>query len=406
ALAGVFVTVLAFTPLPKLPLLGLAAATISLSVVLSKTKKEAAQRVARSKEKAKPAERPEDLIIPDSLEVEVGYGLIKLVDRKQGGDLLDRITNMRRQIAQELGIVVPPVRIRDNVQLQPNQYRIKLRGNKVAESEVLPGHLLAIDSGTVTERIGGVETTEPAFGLPAVWITEEHRAVAEQRNYTVVEATSVVSTFLTETIKRHADELLSRNELNRLLDALKERSPKLVEELVPQVVKPGEIQKVLQLLLRERVPIRDLEAIIETIGDWSPRTKDPDVLVEYVRTAQARTICEMYRGPDGSIGCITLDPALEETVAAHLETTERGTFWSMPPDMQNRTVTAIRNEVERVIPTVEGQTPVILCAPRIRLWVRRMIEPAMPHVPVLSFNEIVRGVAVETRGMVVLSNET
>ncbi len=406
-LAGVFLLVLAMTPLPKLPLIGLAGATIAIGVTVSRSQKAAAaSQVAAKRKEAMPADRPEQLILPDPMELEVGYGLIRLVDRKQGGDLLDRITNMRKQIAQELGVVVPPVRIRDNIQLQPNGYRIKMKGNGIAEGEALPGHLLAIDSGTVSDRVHGVDTTEPSFGLPAVWIAEDARTQAEQRNYTVVEASGVLSTHLTETIKRHSDELLSRNEVNRLLDTVKERSPKLIEEIIPQVIKPGEVQKVLQLLLRERVPVRDLETILETLGDWAPRTKDPDVLVEYVRAALARTICELYRNANGGVACITLDPVLEETIAAHLETNERGTFWAMPPNLQNRIAESIRSEIERVIPSMEGQTPIVLCAPRIRLWVRRMMEGSLPHVPVLSYNEIVRGVGIETRGMVVVSDES
>jgi flagellar biosynthesis protein FlhA len=406
-LAGVFLFVLMATPLPKMPLLAIGSAVVTTAVIVSKSQKqEAVATAAASASKKKPEERPEQLILPDAMEVEVGYGLIRLVDRKQGGDLLDRITNMRRQVAQELGIVVPPVRIRDNIQLQANQYRIRIRGNGVADGEIMAGHLLAIDSGTVTEKVAGVDTKEPAFGLPAVWIADELRHTAEQNNYTVVEASSVLSTHLTETIKRHADELLTRNETNRLLDTLKERSPKLVEELIPQVVKPGEVQKILQYLLRERVPIRDLETIVETIGDWAPRTKDPDVLVEYVRAAMARTICETYRGPSGAIGCITFEPTLEETIASHLESTERGTFWSMPPDMQTRVTDAVKRETERALPLLEGQTPVILCNPRIRLWVRRMLEAALPQVAVLSYNEIVRGVRIDTRGMVALNDES
>jgi flagellar biosynthesis protein FlhA len=222
----------------------------------------------------------------------------------------------------------------------------------------------------------------------------------------VVEASSVLSTHLTETIKRHADELLTRKEVDRLMDTLKERSPRMIEELIPQVVKPGEIQKVLQALLRERVPIRDLEAIVETIGDWAPRTKDPDILVEYVRAALGRTICQQYRGPEGKIGCITLDPGIEEAIVAHLEQTERGTLSALPPDVQRKIVEAITSEVERVTPSMKGQTPVILASPRIRSSIRRMVEPAMPHVGVLSFNEIVRGVQVESLGLVTLRNET
>lgn len=406
ALAAVFLFVLMMTPLPTVPLLGLGAAMATIAYIMNATqKKQASQKAEKATAKAKPEQKPEQLIMPDPMELEVGYGLIKLVDRKQGGDLLDRITNMRNQIAQDLGIVVPPVRIRDNIQLQPNQYIIKIRGNNVSNGEVLPGHLLAIDSGTITEKIHGIEGTEPAFGLPATWVSMDDRHTAESRNYTVVEPSSVLSTHLTETIKRHADELLTRNATNSLLDALKERSPKLVEELIPQTIKPGEIQKVLQALLRERLPIRDLETIVETIGDWAGRTKDPDILVEYVRAALARSICEICKAPDGHIGCISLDPTVEETIASHVESTERGTFFAMPPQMQTRVIDSIRIAVEKALPQSGGQTPVILCNPRIRQWVRRMIEQTLPQVHVLSFNEIVRGVDIRTRGMVTLEDE-
>lgn len=405
-MCGVFLLVLAATPLPSIPLVSLAAGVATVGAVINKSRGQAEERQEQvDKEKAKHVEKPEHLILPDPMEIEVGYGLIRLVDRKQGGDLLDRITNMRRQMARELGVVVPAVRIRDNIELSPNEYRIKLRGNKVAQGEGMPGHLLAIDSGTVSEKINGIETLEPAFGLPAMWIEDDQRSLAEQRNYTVVESSAVLATHLTETIKRFADELLTRAEVNRLLDTLRERSPKLLEELIPIVVKPGEIQKILQMLLRERVPIRDLETILETLGDWSPRTKDPDVLIEYVRAALARTICELYRANEGAVGCVTLDPSLEELVTAHLETNERGVSWAMPADTQQKIITAFREEIDRVIPAMAGRTPVILCAPRVRLWIRRMLEGILPHVPVLSYSEIVRGIEVETKGMVCLPDE-
>ncbi len=406
-LTAIFLFVLMLTPLPWMPLLGLAAPTLAIATIVSQRRKKNEQKQAEAtKVKAKPAEKPEKLILPDAMEIGVGYGLIRLVDRKQGGYLLDRITNMRRQIAQELGIIVPAVRIRDNIQLQPNQYEIRIRGSKIAEGEVLPGHLLAIDAGAVIDRVHGIDAEEPAFGLPAVWIDEASRQEAEQRNYTVVEASSVLSTHLTETIKRHADELLTRQEVNALLDTLKERSPNLVEELIPQVVKPGELQKVLQLLLRERIPVRDLETILETIGDWAPRTKDPDVLVEYVRAALARTLCDMNRGSEGKLVCITLDPKLEETIGAHIEVTDRGTYSALPPSVQSKIIENAKIEVERIIPTLDGRTPVILCAPRVRLWLRRMLEASIPQVAVMSFNEVVRGFGVETRGMLVIDHES
>ena len=294
-LAGGFLALLAFTPLPSAPLLLLGGGCAGLAVIMTRTRKEADRDAARLAEsEARKPERPEKIMAVDPMELEVGYGLIRLVDRKQGGDLLDRITNMRRQIALDLGIVVPPIRIRDNIQLEPNQYAVKIKGSRVAAGEVMPGNLLAIDSGMVTDPISGIEAREPAFGLPAVWIAESERHVAEHRNYTVVEPSSVIATHLTELIRLYGAELLTRQEVNKLIDGLKERAPQLVEEVVPDVLKVGEIQKVLQNLLRERVPIRDIETILETLGDWAPRTKDADVLSEYVRNSLARALCQQY----------------------------------------------------------------------------------------------------------------
>src|SRR5262249_18670863 len=246
----------------------------------------------------------------------------------------------------ELGLIVPPIRIRDNVQLEPNTYAIKLRGVEVARGESIPGRLLAVDSGAVTQPVNGIEARDPAFGLPALWITAEDRAIAEHRNYTVVEASAALATHITEVVRNHAPELLTRQELTRLLDHLKEKSSKVVEEVIPELLKPGDVQKVLQALLRERVPIRDLEAILETPGDWAPRTKDTEVLTEYVRNALARSICQMYKGDGKVIHAVTLDPAVEDLINAHLERTERGTLFSLPPIMANRIVAAIRNESE------------------------------------------------------------
>ncbi len=404
-LTGGFLLVLALTPLPKLPLIVLAASCGTIAYVLKQRGRLALAQVAA---KAKPAEpeRVEKHLAPDPMELDVGYGLIRLVDRKQGGDLLDRITNMRRQLAQELGIIVPPIRIRDDIQLQPNQFRVKLRGLQIGEAETLPGHLLAIDTGAVTAPIGGVETVEPLANLPALWIAEEQRHDAEHRNYTVIEPSSVVSTYLTELIRRHGDELLTRQAVNRLLDHLRERSPKLVEEVVPTVLKPGEVQRVLQALLRERVPIRDLETIIETIGDLAERTKDPEILAEYARAALARTLCHLNKAQDGRIHCITLEPSLEEVIAKNLERTERGTNLVMPGQLQTKIVDAIRKQVDSATTATRGRAPVILCPPQIRLWVRRMIEGRLPAVAVLSYNEVVRGFEVESHGMVVLTDES
>ena len=400
-----FLMVLAFTPLPKPPLFLIAGSIAMLAYVLTRQRQLALVEAAAAKAKPTSPDRVEKHLTPDPMELTVGYGLIRLIDRKQGGDLLERITNMRRQVAQELGIIVPPIRIRDDIQLQPNEFRVKLKGFEIGKGDLLPGHLLAIDAGTVTDKIQGMETTEPAFGLPALWIAEDQRHEAEHRNYTVVEPSSVMATFLTELVKRHADELLTRQEVSRLLDHLKERAGKLVEEVIPDVLKPGEIQRVLQALLRERVPIRDLEAIVEAISDIAPRTKDAEVLTEYARHALARALCHQHRAEDGRIHCITLDPSLEELIHKHLERSETGTVITLPPAVQTKIVDAIRVVVDRAATAIRGRPPVLLTPPQIRPWVRKMIEVPLRSVAVMSYNEVIRGVEVESHGMVVLKDE-
>jgi flagellar biosynthesis protein FlhA len=406
AMTSVFLGALMFTPFPKFPVMTMALATGGLAYFLKTGQvREDQETKARTAAIPKEPEKVEKLLTVDPMELEVGYGLIKLVDRKQGGDLLDRISNIRRQQATELGIIVPPIRIRDNIQLEPNTYGIRLRGVQIARGETLPGQYMAIDSGMVSEPIAGIQATDPAFNLPALWIGSEQKQIAEHRNYTVVEASSVLATHLTETIKRHADELLTRESVNRLLDALKEHSPKVVEEVVPNAIKVGDVQKVLQALLRERVPVRDLEVVLETLGDWSERTKDIEVLTEYARNALARTICDHHRGSDNKIHCVTLDPRIEELINQHVQRTEHGTLLTMAPAMQNNILKAVQKEIEKAAHGSSGQPPVILCAPQVRMWTRRIIENALPQVAVLAFNEIVRGVEIESKGMVVLEHE-
>ncbi len=400
-----FLMVLTLTPLPKAPLFLIAGSITMLAYVLTRQRQVALAEATAARAKPASPDRVEKHLTPDPMELTVGYGLIRLIDRKQGGDLLERITNMRRQVAQELGIIVPPIRIRDDIQLQPNEFRVKLKGFEIGQGDLLPGHLLAIDAGTVTDKINGMETTEPAFGLPALWITEDQRHEAEHRNYTVVEPSSVMATYLTELVKRHADELLTRQEVSRLLDHLKERAGKLVEEVIPDVLKPGEIQRVLQALLRERVPIRDLEAIVEAISDIAPRTKDAEILTEYARHALARTLCHQHRADDGRIHCITLDPSLEELIHKHLERSETGTVITLPPAVQAKIVDAIRGVVDQAATAIRGRPPVLLTPPQIRPWVRKMIEVPLRSVAVMSYNEVVRGVEVESHGMVVLKDK-
>src|SRR5205823_3342431 len=290
----------------------------------------------------------------------------------KGGDLLDRISMIRRQIAMELGVIVPPIRIRDNMQLQANDYIVKVRGQAIGKGVTYPEQFLAMDNGATSGAIPGAEaTTEPAFGLPAYWITEPQRAQAELLNYTVVESTSVLATHLTEIIKSHGYELLTRQEVKNLVDNLKARVPALVEEVVPTQIKPGELQKVMQNLLRERVPVRDLESILETLGDFSSRTKDLDVLTEYVRNALGRTICKQYVDDHDRIWVLTLDPALEDLINGHIDR-ERGNANTMPPGTAQQIVKQIAEKSQELTQT--GRNAVILCSPQIRSALRRMIE--------------------------------
>jgi len=400
AIAAGFLAMLAITPLPKFPLLLLGGCCGGMAFVLSRSEKQQAVRAAEQKKSqaAPKAEPIENLLSVDPMELEVGYGLIQLVDKSQGGDLLERISMLRRQIAVELGIVVPPIRIRDNMQLQPTQYLIKLKGVQVARGEAMPGQYLAIDSGAVREKITGAETIEPAFGLPAIWIEESKRPLAERNNYTVVPASSVIATHITDIIKKNAADLLTRDELQRLLDNLKERCPAVVQEVVGPILKLGEVQKVLQNLLRERVPIRDLQTILETLGDWASRTKDVEVLTEYVRNALARSICWQYKDQNDTIHCVTLDPATEDAINSHVQRSEAGSYLTLPPAEASKIVEAVAQHVND--PANAGRQLVILCSPQIRLQVRRLIESSLPNVPVLAYNEVVKGIAVESVGLV------
>ena len=424
-----FLCLMALTGLPAMPMLLLAAGVGAIAVVKRANEGRAAaagvrEEAARAKSQAP---SPEQMLPVDVLELEVGYGLVRLVDAEQGGDLLDRISMIRRQLAGDIGLVMPPVRIRDNMQLQPNDYQIKIRGNSVAQGAVHPGQYLAMDSGMVPagSSLQGARTTEPAFGLEAVWIDPGQKQRAESMNYTVVDAVSVLATHVTEVVKTHAAELLTREETNNLIAQLKERSPKLVEEVLSgetALIKPGELQKVLQNLLRERVSVRDMETIVETLGDWAPRSKDIDVLTEYVRNALRRTICNQYvqMQPDQTdvepgqlvpedgpsvpkLYCVSLDPALEDTVAGFIERAADRTTTTMPPAMSNRVTTAIIREMQRLMQA--GHHPVVLASPQVRAQVHRMLEPHLPTAAVLGYNEVSKGVEVESIGMAQLEDE-
>jgi flagellar biosynthesis protein FlhA len=351
----------------------------------------------RRRTEVKP-ERVEGLLRVDPMELEVGYGLIPLVDPGQGGELLERVTMIRRQIALDMGLVVPPIRIRDNMQLEPSEYCVKIRGSEVARGRVEPGRLLAMDSGVATGKVEGIETKEPAFGLPAVWITKSQKDRAAALGYTVVDAESVVATHLTEVIRTSAAEILTREQVTGLLDNLKESAPNLVEEVHPKLLSAGEIQKVLQNLLRERVSVRNLEAVVEALGDCAARTKDAEILTEYARNSLGRVICNSLAESDGRLYVVTMDPRLEESIDRAVQRTDSGSYLTLPPADIRRVVEAVSREVEKL--ATAGHGGVVLTSPQVRAHVRRMVESDLPSLAVISYNELVPEVQVESLGMV------
>ncbi len=340
----------------------------------------------------------EDIIETDMLELDIGYGLIPLADESKGGDLLSRITAIRKQIGQELGLIVPPVRVRDNIHLPANAYLIKLRGVEVARGEIKPGYFLAMNPGTASHSVSGEPTIEPTFGLPAYWITSDEVANAERNGYTVVDAATVITTHLAETIKDYAYELLTRQAVKDLIDAVRKRYSAVVDEVIPNVVSLSELQKVLQNLLRERIPIKDMVTILETLGDYGTKIKDIDVLTEYVRFALARTITQLCVEEDGKLHCISLAPELEDIIKKHIQRGEFESYLILPPDMASKLLSFISQEYQKI--TNRGINPVILCNPQIRPYLRRFIERDLKYLPVISYNEVTVGVEVVTEAIV------
>jgi len=401
AVASGFLVILLFTTLPPVPLLMLASGCGGMAVILSRnTRQSKARAEAKDKEKkAKPPEeRIEDYLTVDPMEVEIGVGLIKLADPNRGGDLLDRIHRIRQNVAADIGIILPKVRIRDNFQLDQHQYRVKIAGMAVARGEVHPGMLLAMDSGMTTGTVPGTPTQDPAFGTPALWIDASVRDQAEMLGYTVVDPAAVIATHLTETVRKHADEILTRDATKHLVEELKQTSPAVVDELIPELMKLGEVQHILQMLLREQVPIRNLSSVLETLGDYAARTKDPVLLTEFIRARMARTISSKHRDQDGSLYVLTLDPALEDRILAGFDHNERGLFIRMSPPAVEATCRLIAAEVEKL--TVANHAPIILVSPQIRPAVREMTSSHLPDLTVLSYNEITRDTKIEAVAMV------
>ncbi len=327
-------------------------------------------------------------VIPlDLMEVQVGYGLIGLVEGTQGTALLDRIKALRRQFAESVGFVVPPIHIRDNLQLRPNEYAIILKGVEVAKADVLPGHLLAIDPGTGQRGlVQGIATKEPAFGLPALWVPDDAREQAQMAGYTVVDASSAIATHLSELIKRHGHELLGRQEVQALLDEVGKAHPKLVEELIPTLLPLGTVVRVLGNLLKEGIPIRDLRSILEAVSDQATNTKDAEVLTEYARQALARTITKQYQAPDGSLQVITLDPRLDRSLAEQAAALPPGATLNLDPTLSHKLLTGLKQAAERV--AARGQQPIVLCSQVVRRHLRRHSDRMLHAVPVMGLNEV------------------
>ncbi|AVX20753.1 flagellar biosynthesis protein FlhA [Carboxydocella sporoproducens DSM 16521] len=403
ALAAAALLLLALLGMPPLPMILLASILGGLAWQINRAAKTSEETVEEEVVKeAEEARKPENvlsLLQVDLMELELGYSLIPLVDSSQGGDLLDRVVMIRRQCALELGIVLPPIRMRDNMQLRPNSYVIKIKGVEVASGTLMVDHYLAMNAGLAEDDIAGIDTVEPAFGLPAKWIPAHLKEEAELKGYTVVDPSSVLATHLTEIIKSHAHEILGRQDVKKLLDNVKETNPAVVEELVPDLLNLGEIQKVLANLLREKISIRDLVTILETLADQARATKDIDVLTEYVRQALSRQITRQF-ARDGQIAVLTLAPELEQQLRENLQQTEHGSYIALDPMSAQKFYTSLQNAVNQQ--WQRGIQPVLLCPPLLRIYIRRIVERVLPDLPILSYNELEGNVQIQAVGTVTI----
>lgn len=396
-LLGLFTPIGPWTTLPFAGIMVFAALRMQKNL----NRKQVEQEQQEEEQQIEEVRSPEsviNLLQVDPIEFEFGYGLIPLADTSQGGDLLDRIIMIRRQCALEMGLVVPVIRIRDNIQLKPNEYVIKIKGNVVGGGELLLNHYLAMSPGMEDDSITGIETQEPAFGLPALWIDESTKDRAEQSGYTVVDPPSVVATHLTEMIKKHAHELLGRQETKTLVDNLKDNYAVLVDELIPSVLSIGEVQKVLAKLLREKISIRDMVTIFETLADYGTYTKDPDVLTEYVRQALSRQITQQFTQQGETMRVITVGPMLEKKIAESVQQSDQGSYLALDPQSTQTMFQKLNEQVNRLIQS--GQQPIVLTSPTIRMYLRQVIERSMQDIPVLSYSELEPNVEIQSVGVV------
>ena len=390
AIAGGMLWVLGIVPgFPMLPLMLVGSGLVGTALLLLKQGPAAAEAKAAQEAAAPEPDKAPGTELPpllDTLELEVGHGLIYLVDDSQGGDLLTRIKSIRHQLALDFGIVVPALHVRHNLQLKVSEYRLLLKGNMIAHGELMPRHLLALGPNEEDRSVQGIRTLDPAFGLPALWIQEDQRQRAEQKGFTVIDAATVIATHLTELFKKHAHEMLSRQTVQRMLDHLSESQPRLVEELCPTLLALGLIQKVLQNLIREQVSIRDLQSICEALADHAAATKDPDILTEYVRQALVRSITRPYESEGGKLLVLTLHQELEDRLSKSIQKTEQGSYLTLEPMFINQMIEAVKKEAQKALN--HGHHPVVLSSPLVRRHLRKLLERFLPEVVVISHSEL------------------
>lgn len=398
--SGVLLVFAMIPGLPKLPFLGMGLALAFLAFKMDQDNVKvaiAAQSKVTEEKKATP-DTLEDLLSLELVELEVGYGLVNLVDAEQNGDLLERITHIRKQFALDWGVIIPSVRIKDNLELKPGGYSLKIKGIEVTKGSLMSDHYLAMDPGSVIEKIAGIETVEPVFGLPAVWITEEQRDDAQYNGYTVVDLSTIIATHLTEVLKSNLHELFGRQELVRVLDNFKESHPKIVGDLIPDILNLGQVLKVLQNLLREGVSVRDLRTILEALSEYGTTIKDPDTLTEMARQSLFRTITDSVRSENGDIPLFTLDRAIEESIASNLIQTETGQQLSLDPKITQTILASLNEKIEEA--TNMGEKMVILCSPVIRNHFKRLTEKFIPNLIVVSHNELSPDANIRSLGTV------
>ena len=392
-----------FTPLPTITYVGLGvvfiiAARVSQQAVEESKIEEMVQEDEVQAEAVRKPENVNTLLQVDPIELEFGYGIIPLADVNQGGDLLDRVVMIRRQIALELGTVVPIIRLRDNIQLNPNQYIIKIKGIQISEGEILFDHYMAMNPGSVEEEITGIPTFEPSFHLPAIWITESQRERAESYGYTVVDPPSIIATHLTEVIREHIAELLTRQDVQNLVNNLKEGNQALADELVPKLMSLGEIEKVLQNLLREGISIRDLVTIFETLADYAPSTHDTDVLTEYVRQSLKRAISTKYFSTEETTSVVTLDPKLEQQIMDSVKQTENGAYLTMDPEKTKQIIHSTEVETKKLEDA--GKPMIVMTSPIVRMYFKKMTQDYFKDLVVVSYNEVEPQIELQSVGMI------